>query len=78
MLLVNWEDSTAFVQPHDNSNVVVAAYVTSQTRLPLYKLLEAMDRRVLYFDTDSCIYVHKPDEWNPKIINNRLRICKKR
>ena len=72
MLLVNWEDSTAFVQPHDNSNVVVAAYVTSQARLHLYKLLEALDRRVLYFDTDSCIYVHKPDEWNPKIINNRL------
>ena len=37
-----------------------------------YKLLEALDRRVLYFDTDSCIYVHKPDEWNPNIINNRL------
>ena len=72
MLLVNWEDSTAFVQPHDNSNVVVAAYVTSQARLYLYKLLEALDRWVLYFDTDSCIYVHKLDEWNPKIINNRL------
>ena len=70
MLLVNWEDSTAFVQPHDHSTVVVAAYVTSQARLHLYKLLEALDRRVL--DTDSCIYVHKPDEWNPKIINNML------
>ena len=46
--------------------------VTSQARLHLYKLLESLDRRVLYFDTDSCIYVHKPDEWNPKIINNRL------
>ena len=37
MLLVNWEDSTAFVQPHDNSKVVVAAHVTSQARLHLYK-----------------------------------------
>ena len=36
MLLVNWEDSTAFVQPHDNSYVVVAAYVTSQALLHLY------------------------------------------
>ena len=72
MLLVDREDSTAFVQPNGNSNVVVGAYVTSQARLHLYKLLEALGRRVLYFDTDSCIYVHKPDEWNPKIINNML------
>ena len=66
MLLVNWEDGDTFVQPHENSNVVVASYVTAQSRLHLYKLLEALDRRVLYFDTDSCIYVHYPDEWNPK------------
>ena len=25
-----------------------------------------------FFDTDSIIYVHKPDLWNPTIINNRL------
>ena len=52
--------------------MVVASYVTAQARLHLYKLLEALDRRVLYFDTDSCIYVHKPDAWNPIVINYRL------
>ena len=26
-----------------------------------------MNERVLYFDTDSIIYVHKPDLWNPTI-----------
>ena len=64
MLLVNWEDGDTFVQPHNNSNVVVASYVTAQVRLHLYKLLEALDRRELYFDTDSCFYVHKSNAWN--------------
>ena len=31
-----------------------------------------MNERVLYFDTDSIIYHHKPHLWNPTIVNNRL------
>ena len=69
---MNWEDVDTFVPPHENSNVVVASYVTAQARLHLYKLLEALDRCVLYIDTDSSIYIHKPEVWNPKIINNKL------
>ena len=38
MLLVNWEDTDAFVEPNENNNVVVASYVTSQARLHLYQV----------------------------------------
>ena len=37
-----------------------------------YGVLEKLNERVLYIDTDSIIYIHKPDLWNPTIINNRL------
>ena len=41
--------------------------MTAQARLKLYGFLEKLNERVLYFDTYSIIYVHKPDLWNPTI-----------
>ncbi|XP_077270142.1 uncharacterized protein LOC143901589 [Temnothorax americanus] len=53
------------------TNVVIAAYTTAQARLKLYDCLEALDRRVLYYDTDSCIYVSTgdPNEYEPRTGN---------
>ena len=39
------------------ANVYIAAYVTAYARLKLYEVLEILQEKVLYFDTDSCIYV---------------------
>ena len=64
---VNWEETDNLVEPHTCSNVVVGAFVTAQARLRLYDKLDKLGARVLYFDTDSIIYVHEPDEWNPEI-----------
>ena len=64
---VNWEDTDSLVEPHTCSNVIVGSFVTAQARLKLYEILEKLRSRVLYFDTDSIIYVHKPDKWNPEI-----------
>ena len=72
LLLVNWDDTEPNVEPHACSNVIVAAFVTAQARLKLYEPLEKLNERVLYFDTDSIIYHHKPHLWNPTIVNNRL------
>ena len=70
--MVNWEDTESNVEAHACSNVFVAAFVTAQARLKLYENLEKLNERVLYFDTDSIIYHHKPYLWNPTIVNNRL------
>ena len=64
---VNWEDTESLVEPHTCSNVVVASFVTAQARLKLYDILKKLNERVLYFDTDSIIYEHKPELWNPTI-----------
>jgi hypothetical protein len=39
-----------------NTNIAVAAFTTAHARLRLFKLLHHLDRRVLYYDTDSVIY----------------------
>ena len=44
------------------TNTVIAAYVTVLARLKLYEYLEKLDRRVLYSDTDSCIFLSTRDE----------------
>jgi len=47
------------------TNVVIAAYTAALARLKLYSYLESLDRRVLYYDIDSCIYVStgEPNEY---------------
>ena len=50
-------------QPEDNkTNIYLATFTTCWARLKLYSILEKIDRNVLYYDTDSVIYVSKTGE----------------
>ena len=71
-ILVNYETKLEHIDTHATANVIVGSYVTAYARLELYKVLEKLQKRVLYFDTDSCMYIHDPKLWNPRIINSRL------
>ncbi|KAJ8018898.1 putative DNA polymerase [Holothuria leucospilota] len=64
---LQWEYDDEYISVGSNTNVFIAAYTTAQARLKLYSYLEQLDRRVLYFDTDSIIYVSTPDAWDPPI-----------
>jgi hypothetical protein len=70
--LINYTDQTDKIEPHVSANVVVAAFVTAYARLELYGQLEKLGDRVLYFDTDSCIYIYDPKQYNIPIDNSRL------
>lgn len=68
-------DSVALIQwcyPDDvpcqtkDVNVFIGCFVTAYGRLELYKQLDKLGERVLYTDTDSIIYVSKPNEWQPE------------
>ena len=59
---VSWKYSKDKVAAGKNVNMAVAAYVT-QTRLKLYQYQRQC---VLYWDTDSVIYIQKIDE-APKV-----------
>ena len=45
--------------------MVVAAFTTAYARLKLYDVLFMLQERVLYYDTDSVIFVSKPGEPEP-------------
>jgi hypothetical protein len=50
-----------FVEVMGNTNPVIAAYTTTHARLKLYSYIERLEDRVLYFDTDSLIYLSNMD-----------------
>ena len=45
-----------------NANVIIACFVTSYARLMLFDRLNYLQDCVLYYDTDSVIYVTKDGE----------------
>jgi len=59
---VQWRFVEDFVTSSPNTNPFIAAYTTAHARLKLYSYLEQLGDRVLYFDTDSVIYVTRPGE----------------
>lgn len=56
-----------FVSTSNKMNVVIAASSTAQARLKLYSVLERLQTRCLYFDTDSVIFTSHPGEWVPPL-----------
>lgn len=67
--LVQWRRNTKWVLPPGNVNVFLAAFTTAYGRLELYALMEQLQRRVLYHDTDSVVYVSKQGDWSPPLSN---------
>ena len=51
----NFKDQ--FVDNSKNTNIYIACFMTSHTRLMLYDKLDYLNEKVLYFNTDSIIYV---------------------
>ena len=67
MIMLRYREKKDFLPTSPNTNVVLAAFTTAYARLKLYDLLEKLQDRVLYYDTDSVIYIHKPLYWNPPL-----------
>ena len=69
MVEVQYKSVGDFEEPNSKANVVVAAFTTAYARLKLYDLLDMLQEHVLYYDTDSVIYVSKPGEPEPPLGN---------
>ena len=65
-LYVTYKMLKEFQTPALNTNVIIASYVTIHARMELYRLLERLEDRALYCDTDSIIYGHV-DTLNPPL-----------
>jgi hypothetical protein len=66
-VLASWERVEEDISLLKTVNVVVAAYTTALARLELYKHLDHLGERVLYYVTDSVIFVSREYDWEPPI-----------
>jgi hypothetical protein len=64
MVELHYEYNNNFVEPNAKTNIAIAAFTTAYARLKLYGVLDQLQERVLYYDTDSVIFVSKPDDQN--------------
>ena len=62
MVEMRWKYFDDFIQSNPRTNVIIAAYTTSQARLKLYDDLDRLQERALYVDTDSIIYLTQNDD----------------
>ncbi|KAG5873795.1 hypothetical protein JTB14_024111 [Gonioctena quinquepunctata] len=63
-LVCNYERRDEASESLATVNVCIAAYTTAQARLKLYSYLDRLTNRVLYYDTDSVIYISRDGEWD--------------
>lgn len=61
-LYVSWKYTSIAQQTSPTTSVVVAAFVTAQARLKLFKYLSFLGERAIYYDTDSVLYVSRIDD----------------
>ena len=69
MIEVQYRNTEEFAEQNNKVNIVIAAFTTAYARLKLYDLLDLLQERVLYYDTDSVIYVHQPGKPDPPLGN---------
>uniref|UniRef100_A0A914VY67 DNA-directed DNA polymerase n=1 Tax=Plectus sambesii TaxID=2011161 RepID=A0A914VY67_9BILA len=62
MVMANYQKKEEFIESLANVNAVLAAFTTSHSRLTLYSYLEKLNDRMLYFDTDSVIFLTRPGD----------------
>ena len=64
---IQYIEKEGFVEENDKVNIVIAAFTTAYARLKLYDLLDLLQERVLYYDTDSVVYVHEQGKPDPPL-----------
>ena len=70
LIEIHYEYTDNFVKPDAKTNMVIAAFTTAYARLKLYEVQDRLQERVLYYDTDSVIYISKPNESKPPLGNH--------
>ncbi|XP_073497547.1 uncharacterized protein [Phyllobates terribilis] len=66
--MVNWQYSKeSYAKENKNTNIFIACFTTAYARLELFKLLDALQERCLYHDTDSVIFVSKEGDYMPPL-----------
>ena len=62
-----YQDSKEMHWGSNQTNVAIAAFVTSQARLKLYSEMKLLGERVMYVDTDSIIFKRDRNLYSPQL-----------
>ena len=60
MVEMSYIQKNAFVDNSFDTNIFVACFTTSSARLMLFDKLDYLGGQVLYFDTDSIVFIDRP------------------
>jgi hypothetical protein len=66
--MILYEDNKDMHWGSNQTNVVIAAFVTAQARLKLFNEMKILGERVLYADTHYIIYKPSLDLYSPKLV----------
>ena len=69
MVEVQYQYEKEDIPVSPNLNIFVACFTTCHARLKLYAALEQLQERVLYYDTDSVIFLQDKGQPNPDLGN---------
>lgn len=64
---VDWQQTKLTTKEDYQTNVFIASFTTCWARRKLYEVLQMLGERVLYFDTDSVIFVSKSGDKEPEV-----------
>ena len=68
VVFVHYKRKTDFQPTNPKTSIIHAIYTTMYGRLELYKHMRFVTiKRLLYADTDSIIFVHRPDDSDPEL-----------
>ena len=54
--IMNYDHKNEFIKDNFNTNIYISCFTTSSARIRLYKMLDKLGERVVYYDTDSIVY----------------------
>ena len=57
-----YQTKDVWLEDPTKTNVIIAAFTTSYARLRLYEMLDQLGDKVVYYDTDSIIYIDDGNE----------------
>jgi len=66
---IYWCAHSDQVPMNEKGSIYVGIFTAAYGRMKLYKLLDSLDDRVLYADTDSVIYTQREGEYTPPLGN---------
>ena len=67
IIQLEWLHEKEFIPEDMRTNIFLATFTTCWARLKLYSVLEQVQERCLYMDTDSCVYVSRPNAPDPPL-----------